>query len=133
VLAGARACFKFKLDKVQTACLDGTSIPLEKAGRKCAIMEIRLCANCSKDAGGKATAAFLGCSIVSATELAETDRSLLDLPPFEGANASEARFSVPAVGSGATRSPRRQLPTPRRQPLMPRLGRSCAAARRSPS
>ena len=155
-LAGARACFNFKLDKVQMACLDGTSIPLEKAGGKCAVMGIRVHANCSKDAGGKATADFLGCSIVSATEPAETDRSLLDLPPFEGANASEARFSTFLRLRGPTparpgsrcrlsaaerhgrrtsfRLPeRRELPMPRRQPLTPRLGRSFAAARRSPS
>ena len=99
MLAGARARLKFKLDKAQTARLDGTSIPLEEAGGRCAVVEVRLCANCSKDADGKATAAF------SATELAEADRSLVDLPPSEEANASEARSSAPAVGSGATRSP----------------------------
>ena len=104
-VTNAVAFFKLKLDKVMMTCLDGSSIPLEQASGKHAILEFRLYANATKNADGKITSAFVGCSLVSATELAETATSLAALPLFEGSNGAEAKFSVPAAGNGATRSP----------------------------
>lgn len=96
---------KFKLGKdVSIKSLDGTSVPLEDAGGKYAIVELRMYANAAKIKGVNA-GAFIGCSIVGATELAETETSAIDLPQFDGIDAGEVRMTVPAAGSGAARSP----------------------------
>ena len=97
--------FKLKLGKISMKCLDGSTILVEEAGGKLAILEFRLYACATKNAEGKVTAAFIGGSLVSATELADTPASLAALPPFKGSNASDTQFSIPAAGSGATRSP----------------------------
>ena len=38
---------------------------------------------------GLNSGAFIGCSLVGATELAETETSLIDLPPFDGVDAGD--------------------------------------------
>jgi len=102
----SEAALKCKLgEDVMMQCLDGKAIPFERASGMYAIVEFRIYANASKSKTGTNTSAFIGCSIVAATQLEETATSLRDLPLFEGVNAGEPRFSVPTAGSGATRSP----------------------------